>query len=60
MDRKRSFKGGIVRDAALQQAAIDKVADAGRAAGMNFIGSQESPIKGREGNREFFILFRKP
>jgi 23S rRNA (cytidine1920-2'-O)/16S rRNA (cytidine1409-2'-O)-methyltransferase len=53
-------KGGIVRDAALQQAAIDKAADAGRAAGMNFIGSQESPITGREGNREFFILFRKP
>jgi 23S rRNA (cytidine1920-2'-O)/16S rRNA (cytidine1409-2'-O)-methyltransferase len=53
-------KGGIVRDPELQQAAIDKVAEAGRAAGMEFLGAGESPITGREGNREFFVLFRKP
>ena len=51
-------KGGIVRDAGLQQAAIDKVAEAGRSAGMQFVGSHESPITGREGNREFFVLFK--
>jgi 23S rRNA (cytidine1920-2'-O)/16S rRNA (cytidine1409-2'-O)-methyltransferase len=58
--REHVGKGGIVRDAKLQQAAIDKIADAGRAAGMEFAGSHESPITGREGNREFFVLFRKP
>jgi 23S rRNA (cytidine1920-2'-O)/16S rRNA (cytidine1409-2'-O)-methyltransferase len=58
--REHVGKGGIVRDSKLQQAAIDKVTDAGRAAGMEFAGSHESPITGREGNREFFVLFRKP
>jgi 23S rRNA (cytidine1920-2'-O)/16S rRNA (cytidine1409-2'-O)-methyltransferase len=58
--REHVGKGGIVRDPALQQAAVDKVAEAGRAAGLEFLGSHESPITGREGNREFFVLFRKP
>lgn len=53
-------KGGIVRDPALQQAAVDKVAEAGVAVGLEFVGSHESPITGREGNREFFVLFIKP
>ena len=57
--REHVGKGGIVRDAELQQGAIDKVTKAGRRAGLEFIGSQESPIAGREGNREFFVLFRK-
>jgi 23S rRNA (cytidine1920-2'-O)/16S rRNA (cytidine1409-2'-O)-methyltransferase len=52
-------KGGIVRDPKLQLAALDKIAEAGRAAGLEFIGSCESPITGREGNREFFARFRK-
>jgi len=52
-------KGGIVRDAGLQQGAIGRVAEAGRSAGLQFFGSHESPIAGREGNREFFVLFKK-
>ena len=52
-------KGGVVRDPKLQQAAIQKVAEAGRNTGLEFAGSHESPITGREGNREFFLLFRK-
>jgi 23S rRNA (cytidine1920-2'-O)/16S rRNA (cytidine1409-2'-O)-methyltransferase len=58
--REHVGKGGIVRDSRLQTAAIEKVAEAGRTAGMEFVGSHESPITGREGNREFFALFRKP
>ncbi len=58
--REHVGRGGIVRDAALQQASIDKIADAGRKAGFEFVGSVESPITGREGNREFFVFFRKP
>jgi 23S rRNA (cytidine1920-2'-O)/16S rRNA (cytidine1409-2'-O)-methyltransferase len=58
--RENVGKGGIVRDSKLQQAAIDKIVEAGRVAGLEFAASQESPITGREGNREFFVLFRKP
>jgi 23S rRNA (cytidine1920-2'-O)/16S rRNA (cytidine1409-2'-O)-methyltransferase len=53
-------KGGIVRDPQLHQSAIDKIADAARAAGLEFVASYESPITGREGNREFFLFLRKP
>jgi len=52
-------KGGIVRDARLQQTAIEKVRGAGESAGLQFVGSHESPITGREGNREFFVFFKK-
>jgi 23S rRNA (cytidine1920-2'-O)/16S rRNA (cytidine1409-2'-O)-methyltransferase len=58
--REHVGKGGIVRDYNLQQGAIEKVTESGRSAGLQFLGSHESPITGREGNREFFILFRKP
>jgi 23S rRNA (cytidine1920-2'-O)/16S rRNA (cytidine1409-2'-O)-methyltransferase len=57
--REHVGKGGIVRDSNLQQSAIDKVVEAGRSAGLEFLKSQESPITGREGNREFFALFIK-
>ena len=57
--REHVGKGGIVRDAGLQQSAIDKVVQAGRSAGLEFIGSHESPITGREGNRAFFAFFKK-
>ena len=57
--REHVGKGGIVRDVKLQHDAIGKVADAGRAAGLVFVGSRESAITGREGNREFFVLFNK-
>jgi 23S rRNA (cytidine1920-2'-O)/16S rRNA (cytidine1409-2'-O)-methyltransferase len=58
--RENVGKGGIVRDEKLQRDAIEKVTVAGRAAGLECVGSKESAITGREGNREFFVLFRKP
>jgi len=58
--REHVGKGGIVRDPALHQAAIDKIVQAARSAGFEFLDSRESPITGREGNREFFIRLRKP
>jgi 23S rRNA (cytidine1920-2'-O)/16S rRNA (cytidine1409-2'-O)-methyltransferase len=57
--RDRVGKGGIVRDNEDQRAAVDKCIQAGEAAGLRFVKSAESPITGREGNREFFILFDK-
>jgi 23S rRNA (cytidine1920-2'-O)/16S rRNA (cytidine1409-2'-O)-methyltransferase len=58
--RERVGKGGIVRDPDDWNAAISKVQQVGIAAGLEAAGVQESPITGREGNREFFTLFRKP
>jgi len=57
--REHVGKGGVVRDVWLQQAAIEKVQGAGESAGLHFVGVSESPITGREGNREFFVLFKK-
>ena len=58
--REQVGKGGIVRDPQLHLSAIDKVAVAARNTGLEFLGSCESPITGREGNREFFVLLKKP
>jgi len=52
-------KGGIVRDPQLQQEAINKVVEAARNAGLEFIATHESPITGREGNREYFVFCRR-
>jgi 23S rRNA (cytidine1920-2'-O)/16S rRNA (cytidine1409-2'-O)-methyltransferase len=58
--REHVGKGGIVRDPELHRSAIEKVAEAARTAGLEYEGSYESPIAGKEGNREFFVLLRKP
>jgi 23S rRNA (cytidine1920-2'-O)/16S rRNA (cytidine1409-2'-O)-methyltransferase len=57
--RERVGKGGIVKDAEDQRAAVQKCIRAGEAAGLTFSGEAESPITGREGNHEFFIHLRK-
>jgi 23S rRNA (cytidine1920-2'-O)/16S rRNA (cytidine1409-2'-O)-methyltransferase len=57
--RDRVGKGGIVRDDEDQRAAVEKCMRAGETAGLRYLNSAESPITGREGNREFFILFEK-
>jgi 23S rRNA (cytidine1920-2'-O)/16S rRNA (cytidine1409-2'-O)-methyltransferase len=48
-------KGGIVRDAEAQQAAVDKVRGAISALGFLQTDVIESPILGAEGNREFLL-----
>jgi 23S rRNA (cytidine1920-2'-O)/16S rRNA (cytidine1409-2'-O)-methyltransferase len=48
-------KGGIVRDAAAQVAAVEKVDRALRSLGSTQTDSVESPILGAEGNREFLL-----
>lgn len=53
--REQVGKGGIVRDAAAQQAAVRKVAAAVEQLGGRGIESIESPILGGEGNREFLL-----
>lgn len=47
-------KGGIVRDPAVHQAAVDRVGDAVRTLGFDY-EVMESPIAGAEGNKEFLL-----
>jgi 23S rRNA (cytidine1920-2'-O)/16S rRNA (cytidine1409-2'-O)-methyltransferase len=53
-------KGGIVRDPAAHQLAIDKVADCVRALGWQVVEVIPSPITGAEGNVEFLLYARRP
>jgi 23S rRNA (cytidine1920-2'-O)/16S rRNA (cytidine1409-2'-O)-methyltransferase len=57
--RGRVGRGGIVKDDADHRMAVAKCIQSGEAAGLRFVDSAESAVKGREGNREFFILFEK-
>jgi 23S rRNA (cytidine1920-2'-O)/16S rRNA (cytidine1409-2'-O)-methyltransferase len=53
-------KGGVVRDARLQQEVVERIRSAGLALGLRCAASCESPILGPKGNREFFLDFHKP
>ncbi|HKT68525.1 MAG TPA: SAM-dependent methyltransferase, partial [Terriglobales bacterium] len=53
--RERVGKGGIVRDEAAQQEAVEKVRSVLRELGCARTEVMESPILGAEGNREFLL-----
>ncbi|MDE3084226.1 MAG: TlyA family RNA methyltransferase [Verrucomicrobiota bacterium] len=52
---------GVIRDAAVQQAALDGVRDFAlcELPGAQLIGAMDSPITGADGNREFLLGLRK-
>lgn len=53
-------KGGIVKDAEAQQAALTDIAGwINSASGWSVLGHMESPIEGGDGNREFLIAATK-
>ncbi|MGA3294019.1 MAG: TlyA family RNA methyltransferase [Candidatus Acidiferrales bacterium] len=52
-------KGGIVRDAALREKAVDGVRQAAAEAGLQIIGVRPSRVTGAEGNQEFFLHARR-
>lgn len=56
--REHVGKGGIVRSAEAQQAALQRVEDAVREAKGQVLGVMDSPILGMEGNREFLLWAR--
>ena len=56
--REQVGKGGIVREARVQAAAVDRVKDAVAELGGSAIDVIESPILGSEGNREFLLHAR--
>ena len=53
--REHVGKGGIVRDPAAQQMAVDRVAATVRETGGTVMAVQDSPILGMEGNKEFLL-----
>lgn len=57
--RKDVAKGGIVRDEAAAEAAMDSVKSRAEEVGFSVMGEMESPIKGAKGNREYFLRLVK-
>jgi 23S rRNA (cytidine1920-2'-O)/16S rRNA (cytidine1409-2'-O)-methyltransferase len=53
--RERVGKGGIVRDAAVQEDAVKRVSTAVKELGGRTLDVIDSPIMGAEGNREFLL-----
>ena len=51
-------KGGIVRDASVQQRVVEEISGVADALGLKRAGMTESPIAGMEGNREFLIYLK--
>jgi len=58
-ERGQVGKGGIVRDPAVHQEAIEKVSDCVRSLGWEVVETIPSPITGAEGNREFLLYAKR-
>jgi 23S rRNA (cytidine1920-2'-O)/16S rRNA (cytidine1409-2'-O)-methyltransferase len=59
LEKREVGKGGIVRDAALHQKAIERAVEAAQAAGLETFGVKPSRLPGAEGNQEFFLHARR-
>jgi 23S rRNA (cytidine1920-2'-O)/16S rRNA (cytidine1409-2'-O)-methyltransferase len=55
LDKRDVGKGGIVRDAALHQKAIERVLAAAGESRLDIVGVKPSRVTGTEGNQEFFL-----
>jgi 23S rRNA (cytidine1920-2'-O)/16S rRNA (cytidine1409-2'-O)-methyltransferase len=58
LDPSRVGKGGIVRDDADRRDALERACATARACGLEVLGSCDSPIEGRDGNRELLVWLR--
>ncbi|MFQ5457255.1 MAG: TlyA family RNA methyltransferase [Myxococcota bacterium] len=56
----RVGKGGVVRDEALWQSAVDGVIARAASLSLHHRATAPSPIHGEAGNREFFVLLERP
>jgi 23S rRNA (cytidine1920-2'-O)/16S rRNA (cytidine1409-2'-O)-methyltransferase len=56
--RREVGRGGIIKDAAVQQRVVAEVIAAASEVGLTHLATTESPITGSSGNREFFIHLR--
>jgi 23S rRNA (cytidine1920-2'-O)/16S rRNA (cytidine1409-2'-O)-methyltransferase len=57
--RERLGKGGVVRDPALFRVVEQRLRDGCASLGLTVLGWDDSPIKGGDGNREFFLHAQK-
>lgn len=55
MGKEQVGKGGIVRDEAARNAAVNRIAEFIRGLGLEVKGIIPSPITGQDGNVEFLI-----
>lgn len=55
LERGQVGKGGIVRDPAAQQRAVERIRDAAEKTGLRVAGVMPSRLTGAEGNQEFFL-----
>jgi 23S rRNA (cytidine1920-2'-O)/16S rRNA (cytidine1409-2'-O)-methyltransferase len=58
--RSEVGKGGVVKDTQTHAKVLGRVVTWGAEHGLRFGGLTTSPILGRDGNREFFILWHTP
>jgi 23S rRNA (cytidine1920-2'-O)/16S rRNA (cytidine1409-2'-O)-methyltransferase len=58
LERGQVGRGGIVRDPALHQRAVEKVCAAAQTAELELLGTCPSRVTGAEGNQEFFVHAR--
>jgi len=59
LEKRDIGKGGIVRDPALHEKAIERVEQASSEASLGNIATKASRITGAEGNQEFFLHARR-
>ena len=58
LEKREVGKGGIVRDAALHQKAIERVTASAAKCSLEILGVRPSHLTGAEGNQEFFLHAR--
>jgi 23S rRNA (cytidine1920-2'-O)/16S rRNA (cytidine1409-2'-O)-methyltransferase len=51
---------GVVRDEGLRREALRRVRERAEALGFQVLGEKESPLPGKEGNREVWLWLRRP
>jgi len=56
----RVGRGGVVRDDALRSEVKENMIELAEDLGLSVIGSMDSPIHGRKGNREILMCFYRP
>jgi len=59
LEKREVGKGGIVRDPALHQKAIERLTRAATEAGLEIVAVKPSRLTGAEGNQEFFLHARR-
>ena len=56
--RRDVGKGGVVRDASVHRSVLRRVRDGLAAAGIDALSAMPSPLRGADGNVEFFFHAR--